>query len=128
MQFLTIDYWFNMNAGMLHPPVQNLLIFFIIILFGSIFLFNNFKIIKYKDYPRSFWANLYSYSITNTIIGFLLLFFTYERVTLLSARFWFLLWLGYIICYPRYRFKLIDKGIEKREGAKKEAEFKKYIP
>jgi len=117
-----------MNAGVLHSPIEKSLILFIIAWFILIFTFKHFKKIKYKDFPRSFWASLTGYSTNNLIFGFLLLFFTYEKVTLLSARFWFLIWLGYIIWYPKYRYKKISTDAKKRNNAKKNEELKKYLP
>ena len=128
MQFLSLSYWLNLNPGTLHPPIQKILISFIVLWFAAIFIFKKFEKIKHKDLPRAFWANLASYSINNTIVGFLLIFFSFERVTLLSARFWFLLWLTYIIWYPIHRHKQIAIGKEKRKESTKDDELKKYLP
>lgn len=128
MILLSLSYWFNMNPGPIHPPIQKALIFFIFLWFISIFIFQKFKKNKYKDFPRAFWKSIHSYSIKNTILGFMLIFFAYERVTFLSARFWFLLWLVYIIWYPIHRHKQIAIGKEKRNETEKDKEFKKYLP
>lgn len=128
MNFLSLKYWFNLNAGTLHEPIETLLIIFIIISFGLIFIFKHFKETKHKNLARSFWASLARYSTNNTVIGFILLFFTFERVLLLSARFWFLIWLAYIIWYPLHKYKQIAFNESKREMSKRNEEFQKYIP
>lgn len=126
--FFTLSYWFNIRAGALHAGMQSFLIFFILILVILVILFSYYKKQKGKGFYYKLLDNLQSFSVANLIIGAFLLFFTYQEVLFLSARFWFLLWFALMIFWLYHIFK-ISKEIPKiKEKAQKEKEFKKYIP
>ncbi|MCX6799898.1 MAG: hypothetical protein NT091_02000, partial [Candidatus Falkowbacteria bacterium] len=82
----------------------------------------------YKDLPKSFLTKMYWYSMTNFILGSLYLLFTYEEITVLSARIFIILWLAYIIWRPMSHHKMIDIIKQKKADALKQIERKKYIP
>lgn len=76
----------------------------------------------------SFWSGLYTFFLTNTIIGLLLTFFNYEMVPFLSARFWFLLWVISMLVWLYFIYRVAAKIPAKRAQMEKEKEFRKYIP
>lgn len=122
----TLKYWFGMNAGSLAPTAQKGFVIFLVLLL-ILAIYSKYKR-KDKGIYFRIWKKLASFGITNLIIGLFLLFFTYEGVTFLSMRFWFLLWLASMII----SLVLINKEFKKipklREKRKQEEEFKKYIP
>ncbi len=75
-----------------------------------------------------FWRGLYYFSFSNAFVGVVFLFFNYEQVPFLSARFWFLGWGMLMAVWLAFIFKLLV-GIpaeKKRLAAAKE--YRKYIP
>jgi len=125
-QFLTLKFWFNMRAGTLYPLVQKGLLVFLVMLFLLIFVSLFLK--KRKSSYRRIWSKMQSFSTSNLIIGFILLFFTYEGLPFLSMRFWFLLWFLGMLVWLYFIYKETKKIPEIREKRKQEEEFKKYIP
>lgn len=126
--FLTFKLWFGFYPGPLTQFWQITLIVITVIFLASI-------VVTWRGYNRNkktlyakLWLAGYNFALTGTIIGALLLFFTYESVPFLSARFWFALWVlgqgawGYIIFS---RLKQLPK-IKEEIAAKKE--FNKYVP
>ena len=64
----------------------------------------------------------------NAVVGLMLLFFTYELVPILSARFFFLFWLIEMIIWLASIWKVYKKVPEIKKAKEEEKEFKKYIP
>ncbi len=126
--FLTLKLWLGLYPGPLTKIWQYALITIVIIFLASI-------VVAWRGYNRNkktlyakLWLSGYNFALIGTIIGALLLFFTYESVPFLSARFWFALWVigqgawGYLIFR---RLKQLPK-IKEEIAAKKE--FNKYVP
>lgn len=82
---------------------------------------------KMKLYGR-FWGALYSFCLTNAVIGAVFQFFNYELVPFLSSRFWFLLWGVEMIIWAAFIVKILAVVPKIKEQSEKEKEFKKYIP
>lgn len=125
--FFSLSYWFAMRPGSLAPNVMIALLIFVVLLFLLIIVFTilkkNFSGAYYKVYDR-----LQGFCIGNTIIGFLLLFFTSQLVPVLSSRFWFLLWAAGMLFWFWFIFKHVKQIPEIRKQKQEEEEFKKYIP
>jgi len=124
---LTFHYWLDMRPGALDPRAQ---LYFVIFLGILAFLAIFFAILKKrsKSLFTKIFANLYTFSLANLIIGLVLWFFTFEMLPFLSMRMWFLLWLvgifvwlGFIV----YKLTLLPKIKEEKQKLK---EFNKYIP
>ena len=128
MKFFTFTYWFSMNPGALIPWAQKGLIFLIVIFFGLAIYAKYAVKNNALDLPKITVKRLSSFFITNGIIGLVLLFLTYERISFFSSRFWFLFWGAGIVFYLYHLDKKIKCNKQKKEQYKKEAEKKKYIP
>ena len=128
MKFITLKYWFNLNPGSLIPWAHKGLILFIILLFGASIYIKYCNKNKTLNLPKLTLNKLSSFFITNGIIGLVLLFLTYERISFFSSRFWFLFWGAGIVFYLYHLDKKIKCNKQKKEQYKKEAEKKKYIP
>ena len=88
---LTIGYWFSVNPDPLIPSAWQALVgtvIFLLLLTVAV----AFLKMRPSAYRRLF-KRLYSFGLGNTLIGFLILFFNYEGVPFLTARFWLALWL-----------------------------------
>lgn len=104
-----------------------LIAFVVVLVFGTI----GFAMIKKANNKGMFfrvWRKLYSFSLANAIIGVFFLFFIYEQLPFLSARFWLLFWvLGMVV----WLFFIIQEFVKipkiKQKIAEKK-EFDKYIP
>jgi amino acid transporter len=124
---LDLKFWFDLRAGALTSGAQNLLIIFILILaIISVILYFFTK--KKKGLYHKTWKRLYSFSNSNLVPGVLLLFFTYETIPFLSARFWFLVWGAEMLAWLVFIIKNSLEIPKKRELIEKDKEFKKYIP
>ncbi len=88
------------------------------------------KFIKSKDVLKDKGVKkFFNLFLTMGILGYVYLFFIWQAVPLLAARFWFLLWLivtavwlGFVLKY------LILEVPKKRNEINKRREFEKYIP
>lgn len=126
--FLTWNFWLSARPGAFSG-------FSLKIILGLIFLLIILSIASGVIKKRwsnslysSFWSGLYTFFLTNAIIGLLLTFFNYEMVPFLSSRFWFLLWSVSMLVWLFFIYRVVIKIPGKRAQLEKEKEFKKYIP
>jgi hypothetical protein len=124
----SLNLWFTLNPGPLQPVFQNILVAVIVLLFVGILVSTYFHKRYKKTLYAKLWLSGYNFCLTGTIIGALLLFFTYERVNFLSARFWFLIWFLLQAAWAWFLYKKLKRlpVIKKEITARKE--FEKYIP
>jgi hypothetical protein len=122
----TLAFWFNLRPGSMGSTPRNIFFGFIIILIiGAICLF----IAKRKKSTyRSFFSNLYNFSISNVIISLMLLFFNYEVVPFFSAYFWYLIWILVMIFWLTGIILRVKKIIIKKKDQVEVDEIKKYLP
>jgi len=125
---LTFKYWFNFNPGNFLPVVERTLQIIIVILIILTLIFALMKSRLRKNIYVRLWQGLYYFSLTNAIIGSVLLFFNYETLPFLSARFWLLFWSVSMIIWLVYIYKLIISLAKKKIMLEKEKQLKKYIP
>lgn len=125
---LSLKFWFNLRPGNLSPAMLKYFFIFIVILIILTFVFWLLKSRDKKNLYNHVWQKLHLFSFTNLIIGLFLLFFVYELIPFLSARFWFIIWGSSMIAWLFFislTFIKIPKIKQKRAEEKK---FKKYIP
>ena len=126
--FLTLNFWFSLRPGVfigLSLKIILGLIFLMIILA----LVSGFGKKRWsKSLYAGLWQSLYYFFLTNAIIGLVLVFFNYEMVPFLSARFWFLLWIASLIIWLYFIYRTIIKIPQRKARLEKEREFNKYIP
>lgn len=124
--FLTLNYWFNLRPEPLMPFAQKGYIALIILLAVvalSIAIFN-----KKTGIYRGFFKRLYNLALSNAVIGLILLFFNYETVPFLSARFWILFWIVIMFIWLICILKNLKNIPEQRRRQEEEKELKKYLP
>jgi len=126
---ISLKFWFTLNPG----PINYKLQLFLTWLFGGILIlgviFRILTIVQRKKIIAKIWRKFYRLCLTMGLIGFLLLFFFYEGVAILGARFWFLvwlliliIWLVYILIYLIFKIPKIKKEREEKK------QFEKYLP
>lgn len=69
-----------------------------------------------------------SFSLSNLLIGLALLFFSFELIPILSARFWYVIWLALMIFWIYLIIKEYLKIPDKKQKIIEAKEFKKYLP
>jgi hypothetical protein len=125
---ITLKFWLDLRPPALLPIYENILIGFIVLLTVAAILSS----LNGKKYGNGLygkiWKRIFSFSLTNAILGLLLLFFSYEVVPFLSARFWFILWGASMAIWAYFIFKASKEIPKIKEQMEKEKEFNKYIP
>jgi len=123
---LTLNYWFNLAPEAFLPPAQKLFIAFVIALAAAALIIAIAK--SRGGIYRGFFKRLYAFCLTNAAIGLLLLFFDYEAVPFLSARFWLGLWGLIMIVWIFPVLKSLKTIPQKKKERDQEQELKKYLP
>lgn len=126
-KLLTLNFWFNLRPGHLSPTCQNILIVFLaLLLITSITAFILKK--NKKGLFFRFWEKILSFSSINLIIGLVLWFLNYELAPLLSAHFWYILWIISMIFWIYLIIKFCTTLPEKKQQIAEERAYKKYLP
>jgi len=124
--FLKFSYWFDLRPGYFSDTAEKIFIAFLIMVFlggiASIF----FK--RKGGFYKLFFQKLYSFCLSNFIVGLFLFFFRFELVPFLSARFWFGLWLIVMAIWLFFLIKPLKKIPEKIKEAQFNKEREKYLP
>jgi len=125
--FLSVSFWFNTRPGSLSPNILMMLTFFLVALFALFLVFTFLKKRKNGLYFKII-SGLSTFFLTNFIVGLFFLFFSYELIPILSARFWYPLWFLGMIFWQVMILKELRKIPEKKKKFEEEKEFQKYIP
>ncbi len=110
------------------PEYQQYFIIFVVILVVLTIVFAFIQARNKKNLYGRFWTGLYYFCLTNTIIGVFLLFFIYEAIPFLSARFWFLLWVAEVLVWIFFLVKKLREIPKRKKQLEEERKYKKYIP
>ena len=127
--FFNPQHLFNLRPQAMEPRAIIILAicFALVIIAGILAQIMSKKIkdgLKVKAYRRIYHAGL-----VMGIIGFGYLFFAWQGVTLLSARFIILIWLAALIIWLIYIIKYLIKDVPKtRSEIEEKRKFEKYIP
>jgi|WetSurMetagenome_2_1015567.scaffolds.fasta_scaffold00849_4 hypothetical protein len=123
---LTLQFWLNGHPGPLTFLSSLALIILIVILLASAITFYFLK--SKRGFYGQLWGKLGNFSIANTLISSILFFFGKEEIPLLSARFWYLLYLAGIIVWLIFIIRYAKTLPAKKKELQKDREFQKYIP
>ena len=126
LNLLTLKYWFDLSPHAFLPLANIVIISFFGLLLTGIILFIILK--KKKKSYRTLFEKMYNFCLINLIIGLLLFFFSWQQAYLLSARFWYLLWLITMVVWLLEIIKKSGKISDLKEKRKKRQEFEKYLP
>lgn len=124
---LSLKFLFNLRPSALLPIYQKTFVIFVLALV-VFFLFCRLLTGRKRGLYTSSWRRLQSFSLANASIGLILLFFNYELIPFLSARFWLLLWAVFMLVWLVFIAKSLLKIPEKKKKLEEEREYRKYIP
>ncbi len=123
---LTFNYWFNLNPESLIPYAQQIFLAFLVLLFILTILIAIIK--KRSGIYKGFFKRLYSFCLSNTLIGLILWFFNYETIPFFSARFWLGLWALSMLAWLIFILLKLKNIPQQKKQREKEQELKKYLP
>lgn len=126
--FLSLKFWFNFRPGPLLPGSLQIFVIIIVALIVFTIATALIKARNQKNLYGRFWQNIYTFFLTNAIFGLLFLFFVYELIPFLSARFWFILWTAGIITWLIFIARVLLAVPKRKKELEEDKEFKKYIP
>jgi len=130
-KFFSFNYWFSLKVTILSPQGEKILIGFVsVLLFLSlIFLLLKKIFLKREVILSRFFKRIFKMFFTLGLLGLFFLFFRYENIYILGARFWFLLiillgivWAVILLIY------LIKKFPKERKAIRDKELFEKYLP
>jgi hypothetical protein len=126
MNLLSFDFWFNYRFLALLPIFEKLF-------YGSVVLFLALTIFfffwkKKKSLYTGLWLNCFNFSLTNFIVGVILLFFYYEQVAFFSARVWLGIWAIEIVIWLINIVRHLLRIPQKKRQLKAQMDYNRYIP
>jgi len=125
-RFISWRYWFNLRPEPLTTPTFKIFGVFIV---GLIILSIIAYILKTRRGAKNgLWLKIFNFSFTNTLLGILLIFCNYEIIPFFTARFFLAFWAIGMIVWVITLAKEFKKIPAKLQEAKKQDEFKKYLP
>ena len=124
----SLKFWFNTRPNALSGNSQEIFLIFTAILIALCIISGIAKARGKKSPYGKIRNSVYAFFAANSIISLLLLFFTYELVPFLSARFWFILWAAGMITWLVFIGKKLAAIPGMQKELEREKEFKKYIP
>jgi hypothetical protein len=123
---LNFSYWSDLRPDYFSGTSGKVFFAGLIILFLTALLAAVLK--RKSGFYRGFLKRLYSFAVSNFLVGLLILFFRFELVPFLSARFWFGLWLLTMLVWLIFILKALKKIPEAKKKAELSREKEKYIP
>lgn len=124
----SLKFWFDLRPDALSLLSQKIFLVLIVVLIFSVIVFGYIKSLKKKNLYTKIFDKLYYFSLVNGVIGLLLMFFNYEMVPFLTARFWYLLWFIILVVWLFFIIKSVIKIPQKQQQIEKEKKFNQYIP
>jgi DNA integrity scanning protein DisA with diadenylate cyclase activity len=126
LNLLTLKYWFNLKPESFSSVANIIILSFFGLLLISTIVF--FVLKNRKGIYKKLFNKLYEFSFINLIIGLLLFFFSWQQVSFLSARFWYMLWLIIFVVWFIEIIKKSGRISDLKEKRQKRKEFEKYLP
>lgn len=123
---LSFKFWLATRPPALLPIYQK--IFFAIIIIFILLFFISWFLGKKGGIYRKIWNRINAFSLSNALLGLVILFFNYELIPFLSSRIWFLFWAVLMAIWAYFIYKDFSKIPVIREEKEREKEYKKYIP
>lgn len=127
---LTPQYWFSLSPTPFQPWAER----FLLVIFGAFVVFGIltwiFELKGRFDKPmKRALERAASLLVWSGVVGFLLWSFSYERIPILSMRFFFLLWLAWVLWgfWRIYRYVWIEIP-ERARRERARAEREKWLP
>ena len=102
------SYWFTHQNPVPHTWLVSLSVFFgLLVLIGLVCLIlSNRK--SYTAPVRTYFSRWSSFGFASGLVGYILLFFSWQRVAFLSVRFLYIVWL---VSFAVWAYKLLRYGL-----------------
>jgi len=127
MYIFSPAYWFNLRPAPLSGPGK-LLTLIIILALIVLIVFLKKKMQDRKSIYFAFYRHLVNCAFLNIFLCFLWLFFTYELIPIVSARFWIIIWIISMGAWIYQKSKILKKITKDRAAAEAKIEYNKYLP
>jgi hypothetical protein len=129
MKFFTPAYLFELRPYTYLSTIKFLAIFFAVLVVVAIGLKIFNKVKKLEKFQIKLIDKYYLLFLVSGLLGLLITWLKYERVHILSARFWLAAWLIMVIIWlgkiAYYQFKIVPQARQQMENKKA---FQKYLP
>ena len=125
-RFISWRYWLNLRPEPLSTSTFKIFGAFIAILL--ILSIVSYFLKTRQGAKNGLWLKIFNFSFTNALLGISLIFCNYEIIPFFTARFFLAFWLIGMIIWLVFLLKEFKKIPNKLQEAKKEEEFKKYLP
>lgn len=124
-QFLNWNFWFSLRPG--ESTIISVLVVLLILMVVATAVF---YVLRRRDRSvnRLLWIKLNSFFMANAIIALFKLFFDFEMLVFLSARFWFLVWGAEMLVWAYFIVSFAMKLPAMKAEQVKKQEYNKYIP
>lgn len=122
----TLSFWFNQRPDHLLPFFRNSLVALIVSFLILAILSFIFK--KKPGLYAKLWEKIFNLSSTNIVIGAVFLLFNDQRIPMLSARYWYILWAIGLATWIFFIVRYAKTLPEKKKEFEKQREFEKYLP
>ncbi len=127
MNLLSLHYWFNTYPAPMQGKtlyIYSFFLFFLLILA----IYSGIQKQKKGALYFKLYKKIFSFALSNFLIGSLYLFFIMETIPALSSRYWFLIWLSIMLLWLYFIFKELKRIPKEKEKREKIKEFQKYVP
>ncbi len=123
-------FWFTLRPSSLgEKTVLIVAVCLLVLLAGAIFFRVLAKAKKQNPPFVKICKKLYKMLSTMVLVGFVLLFLSYEQIYLLGSHFWFLLWfLGFLTWLGFIIYHFFAKMPKEKEELEQKKRFEKYLP
>ncbi len=129
IKFLQPAYLFELRPFTTWNTIESIMVFFGLIVLAGIIIKIYKEIKKGEKFQAKLLEKIISLCIVMGVLGILLTWLRYERVQILSARFWLIVWLivTLIWLYPivKYYLKVVPEAKKRSEEKKL---YSKYLP
>lgn len=123
-------FWFSLRPSALSDRTAKFILFIFCIILVISLIFKILMRLKKKNPPLvKLYSKLYKLFLTMGLLGFILLFLSYEQIYLLGSRFWYLIWfIGFLIWLGLIIYHLIVKLPKEKKKFEEKKQFEKYLP
>ena len=128
-KFFNPPYLFELRPYTYPETIKLMLIFFVMMAIVGVALKIWQKTKKLEKYHEKLLQKYFSFLMIMSVWGFLITWLRYERVHILSARFWLVIWLAaagwWLYTIIKYQLKVVPQAQKQAENRKM---FQKYLP
>lgn len=128
-KFFNPPYLFELRPYTYPSTIKLMLIFFVLMAIAGIALKIWQKMEKMEKYRNKLLQKYFSFLTIMSVWGFLITWLRYERVHILSGRFWLAIWLTasgwWLYTIIKYQLKVVPQAQKQAENRKM---FQKYLP